>query len=151
MAEYEQALANDPNLADVHYLLGNILQEKGRLDDAIAHYEIAVELNPSDARFQGNLALLLATCPNGYSRNGSRAVVLAQQANRISGGDQPVFLGTLAAAYAECGRFPEAVETAQKALRAANGRRDTKMAAMIESDLKLYQAGVPLRLSNLPK
>ena len=50
------------------------------------------------------------------------AIELAQQANQLSGGVQPLVLRTLAAAYAEAGRFPEAVETAQKALHLAKSQ-----------------------------
>jgi hypothetical protein len=52
-------------------------------------------------------------------------------------------LRTLAAALAEAGRFSEAVESAQRALRAAEGQSNTTLAGQLQSEMKLYQAGSP--------
>ena len=62
-------------------------------------------------------------------------------------GDNPNFLCTLAAAYAAAGRFPEAVETAQRALQLAGAQYNTALADDIRSELKLYQSGAPFHLS----
>jgi hypothetical protein len=77
-------------------------------------------------------------------RNGAKAVELARQANLLTGGENPVILHTLAAACAEAGRFSEAVETAQHALRMAEAQSNTALAGALQSELKLYQAGNPL-------
>jgi len=71
--------------------------------------------------------------------------LLARQANALTGGKSPIILKTLAAAFVEAGRFPEAVETAQRALRLAEARSNTKLAGQLQAHLKLYQAGLPLR------
>jgi hypothetical protein len=55
-------------------------------------------------------------------------------------------LDTLAAAYAEAGRFPEAVTTAQRALHLAEARSNTALAGSLQSQLKLYQDGRPFHL-----
>ena len=68
---------------------------------------------------------------------------LARQANLLTGGENPVILRTLAAACAEAGRYSEAVETAQHALRLAGAQSNAALAAALESELKLYQAGSP--------
>jgi hypothetical protein len=54
-----------------------------------------------------------------------------------------VYLGTLAAAYAEAGRFQEAITTARKAVALAhtNGQKDLEQAN--QRLLDLYQAGQP--------
>jgi len=70
-------------------------------------------------------------------------VELARQANALTGGENPVVLHTLAAALAEAGRFPEAVETAQRALRVAGAQSNTTLAGALQSEMKLYQAGSP--------
>jgi hypothetical protein len=44
-------------------------------------------------------------------RDGTRAAALVQQLERLPAGEDPALLATLAAAYAETGRFPEAVTT----------------------------------------
>ena len=71
-------------------------------------------------------AWMLATNPNASVRNGAEAVELAQRAVELSGGREPAILDTLAAAYAEAGRFPEAVKTAQRAAALASARGDTR-------------------------
>ena len=48
---------------------------------------------------------------------------------------------TLAAAYAEAGRFPEAITTAQRALQLAAGQNNAALVAALEAQFKLYQAG----------
>jgi cytochrome c-type biogenesis protein CcmH/NrfG len=60
-------------------------------------------------------------------------------------------LHTLAAAYAEAGRYSDAVETAQHALRLAGAQSNTGLAAALESELKLYQAGSPLHSPAQPQ
>ena len=56
-----------------------------------------------------------------------------------------MFIGTLAAAYAEAGRFPEAVTTAEKAERLATTAGLTAVAAKNRQLLELYRAGKPYR------
>ena len=66
---------------------------------------------------------------------------LARQASNLTGGENPIILHTLAAALAEAGRFPEAVETAQRAARLAGAQPNPELAAQLQSELKSYQAG----------
>ena len=63
---------------------------------------------------------MLATSPDHSVRNGTKAVELAQQTGRLSGGKNALMTATLAAAYAEEGRFSEAVTAAKRALQLAN-------------------------------
>jgi tetratricopeptide (TPR) repeat protein len=143
IAEFQQALQIKPGLAVAHYNLGTALLQKGRVDEAIAHFEKALEIQPADPTFQNNLAWLLATAPVASLRNGGKAVELARQASLLTGGENPVVLHTLAAACAEAGRYSEAVETAQQALRLAQRQSNAALAAALEMEIKLYQAGSP--------
>ena len=59
---------------------------------------------------------MLATAPDAQVRDGKRAVEFATRACALAGWDQPVFLETLAAAYAESGEFQSAVEWQTKAM-----------------------------------
>ena len=132
-----------PDDADAHNSLGYALMRRGRVDEAIAQFQKALEIKPADPTLQNNLAWLLATSPQASLRNGARAVELARQANGLTGGENPVILQALAAALAETGRFSEAVETAQHALRLAGAQSNTALAGMLQSELKLYQSGSP--------
>jgi tetratricopeptide (TPR) repeat protein len=54
-----QALALDPDLAEAHVLLANVLQEQWHWAEAEAEYRRALELNPNDAGAQSGFALWL--------------------------------------------------------------------------------------------
>jgi tetratricopeptide (TPR) repeat protein len=140
---FQQALQIKPGYVDAHIDLGNVLLQNGKVGEAISHFQMALQLKPADPSIQNTLAWLLATCPEAALRDGNKAVELARQANGLTGGENPVILHTLAAAYAEAGRFPEAVETAQRALRLAGAQSNTVLAGQLQSELKLYQAGSP--------
>ena len=91
-------------------------------------------------------AWVLSTSPDATVRNGAEALELAQRAAQISKEQDPSVLDTLAAAYAETGKFPEAVETTQKALELAMQQENAQ--SLIEG-LKvrraLYEANTPFR------
>jgi tetratricopeptide (TPR) repeat protein len=143
ITQYQTVLAITPDPADAHYNLGNALLQRGRMDEAIAQYQTALAIQPDHLEVQNGLAWVLATCQQASLRNGHKAVELAQRANQLSGGGNPVILCTLAAAYAETGRFPEAEATGKSALQLAKAQSNTALANVLESQLKLYQASIP--------
>jgi tetratricopeptide (TPR) repeat protein len=145
LPHFQEAVELNPDFAPAHHALGNALQQKGRLDEAMIQYQAAHQINPADPAVQNDLAWLLAAAPQASLRNGGQALELARQANLLTGGENPVILHTLAAACAEAGRFSEAVETAQHALRLAQAQSNTALAGALQEELKLYQAGSPLR------
>jgi serine/threonine-protein kinase len=142
---FVKALELNPGSADINCNLGVALQACGRVDAAISHYSRALEINPNSVPVIRNLSWVLATCSEPSLRNGLRAVGLAEQANRLTGGSSPAILATLAAAYAETERFEEAVETAQAALQLAKTQSDTDLASMLRREIKLYESGQPFR------
>jgi tetratricopeptide (TPR) repeat protein len=149
ITHFQRALSLQPDLAEAHNNLANVLLQKGRLEEAVAHYQAAVAALPENPYLLGNLAWVLATCPEASVRNGARAVELALQAERLSGGKDPSILGTLAAAYAEAGRFSEAVATAQRALELATAQANTAQVETLRARISLYQAGSPFRDTGL--
>ena len=70
---------------------------------------------------------------------------MAQRAVRFSGGRSPSFLATLAAAYAEAGRFSEAVKTARTALDLAVQERQQALVESIKTKIPLYEVKTPFR------
>src|SRR5262249_43951722 len=100
-------------------------------------------LQPNDPDTLSNLAWVLATWPDATIRNGAQAVELAQRANQLSGGRHPMILATLAAAYAEAGRFADAISAAATALQLAQA--DPVFCDVLRTQLKQYQAGSPFR------
>jgi len=123
--------------------LGSALAAKGRLDEAVTQYRKALRLNPDLAGTLNNLAWVLAANPDDKLRNGTEAVRLAERACELTHYGKPAFIGTLAAAYAEAGRFPEAVTTAEKAEQLATTAGLMSVAAKNRQLLELYRAGKP--------
>ncbi len=100
--------------ARTHYQLGLALDSLGQPEEAVVQYRAAVRLSPKTPLYLNDLAWFLATNPKAELRDGAEAVRLAEQACQLSGGKEARFLGTLDAAYAEAGRFADAVATAAK-------------------------------------
>jgi tetratricopeptide (TPR) repeat protein len=149
MADWERTIQLQPNDADAHTCLGNALLRKGSLNEAIAHYKTALALAPDDPHSRNNLAWILATSPDAKFRDGVKAVEFAQQAVAISGGREPQFVRTLAAAYAENGRFPESIAAAQQAATIANMQGKPRLANNLQKDLLLYRSYLPVRANTL--
>ena len=145
IAHFQKALEIQPSLAEAHYNLGISLVQKEQFSEAIEHLQKAVELQPGYTDAQNSLARLLATCPQASLRNGAKALELAVQASQSTGGGNPAVLGTLAAAYAECGRFSEAVETAQRAIELSTSQGDSKLANDLQEQIALYRNNTPFR------
>ena len=146
IAHFQRALEINPDDPAAWNDLGSTIFLKGRPDEAIAHFQKALEIKPDYVKAQNNLAWVLATCPQASLRDGNKAVELAQRANQLTDGENPLVLRTLAAAYAEAGRFPEAVETAQRALQLARAQSNIRLADALQSQMKFYEAGQPFQL-----
>jgi tetratricopeptide (TPR) repeat protein len=145
IADWEKTLQIQPSDADAHTGLGNALLQKGSLKAAITHYEKALEIAPQDVNACNNMAWVLATSSDASIRNGARAVSLAQQAVELSGGKEPNFLRTLAAAYAEDQRFSEAISVAKQGYAIAGAQSNWALADKIKADIALYRNRTPLR------
>jgi tetratricopeptide (TPR) repeat protein len=143
ISQYNKSLEIRPDLAEVHYRLGAIYARQGHEAEAVSHYESALRIQPDLARACNNLAWLLAAGPEPSLRNGPRAVELAQRADQLAKGTNPVVLGTLAAAYAQAGQFGQAVKTIEKALSLAAG--NAALTGELEKQKALYQGGKPFR------
>jgi tetratricopeptide (TPR) repeat protein len=78
---YETALAKNPKSGELHLILGVLKEARGgrSIDDAMAHYEKAVELNPDLAAAKNNLAYWLAEKGTDLDR----ALDLAQEAKAV--------------------------------------------------------------------
>jgi Flp pilus assembly protein TadD len=113
--------------------------------EAINHYGQALEIAPQDVLARNNLAWILATSSDASIRNGVKAVVLAEQAVQLSGGKNANFFRTLAASYAESGRFSEAVAAAQQSMEMATAQDNPGLVKALGREIALYQAGAPLR------
>ena len=116
------------------------LAKLGRTDQAIEHLRETIRLQPNTPAALNGLAWIRAANSHAAFRNGDEAIQLAQRACELTGYRRPALLVTLAAAYAEAGRFEEAITTAQKArvLALASGPKD--LAERSRQMLELYQS-----------
>jgi tetratricopeptide (TPR) repeat protein len=142
--QFREVLRVRPD-AGAHYHLGLALDSLGQAEESVVHYREAVRLSPNTPLYLNDLAWFLATKSKAELRNGAEAVRLAEQACRLSGGKEARFLGTLDAAYAETGRFPEAMATAAKVREMALATGQPEIAQRAEERLALYRAGKPYR------
>jgi tetratricopeptide (TPR) repeat protein len=140
---FRKAIQINSNRPETFFHLGMTLGQLGRPREAVAQYREALRLNPNLVGALNNLAWVLAASPDDELRNGAEAVRLAEHACELTHYGQPMFIGTLAAAYAECGRFPEAVTTAEKAEKLATDAGLKKLAGKNRQLLELYRAGKP--------
>jgi len=83
--------------------LGTAFLQLGRLNEALAHFEKPMEINPLNVEAQNNMALVLATFPETRLRNGTKAIELAERADHLTGNENASINATLAAVYAEIG------------------------------------------------
>ncbi len=127
--------------ADAAYRTGLKMQMEGNFSGAIRQYEQTLQNDPDYYEARNNLAWLLATCPEARLRDGKRAVELAERVARKTGRENAVVLDTLAAAYAEAGRYPEATETARQSEQIQARQRAAPTG--IRERIKLYQSGRP--------
>jgi tetratricopeptide (TPR) repeat protein len=120
-----------------------ILNAKHKYGLALRHYRSALEYNANCVEALNNSAWLLATAPNPRLRDGKTAVTLASRACELTDYKQPFFIGTLAAACAEAGRFDDAIATARKAKAMALSQGQIQIAGRDQQLIELYQAGKP--------
>jgi protein O-mannosyl-transferase len=142
VTQFREALRLRPD-TETRLQLATFFAQSGKPREAVAEYCEVLVSRPDQPEALNNVAWLLATCADGTVRKGAEAVRLAEHACRLSRNAQPRELGTLAAAYAEAGHFPQAVETAQKAVDAAKVCGNDQLAAMSEQLLILFRSGKP--------
>jgi tetratricopeptide (TPR) repeat protein len=145
MVHYRKFFEIEPENVEARNILGTALIQQGRIREAIEQWQDALAIEPENGNAASNLAWVFATCPDDSIRDGRRAVELAEKALRISGGKIPMIFRVLAAAYAEDGRFSQAIETAQRGADLATSQGNSGLAAELQSNIALYQAGTPLR------
>ncbi len=147
IAEFQTAIALAPAHASPRLQLAQTFSAAGRHGEAIREYREVVRLDPDEPEALNNLAWLLAVHPAAELRDGAQAVKLAAHACELTRRRQPVFLGTLAAAYAEAGQFDQAAATAQEAHDRALELGQTNLAQLNDQFRKLYLDRKPARVT----
>lgn len=135
----ERALALDPEYTDAFRNLGEAYASRGRRALAAKYFGRAVDVAPDNPFLLARLGWLLATSPEDSVRDPAKAVEVSERAVRLTFHRDVMSLDTLAAAYAEAGRFEDAIGTAREAVALAerHGDQVQELAARLE----LYRAG----------
>jgi len=146
MAHYSEALRLDPVFVEAHCNIASLLLETGRTKDAAAHYVAALQTKADHLPAIVSLAWIYATASSeAGSQHATEAVRLAEQACRISGCKQSGVLDTLAAAYANAGRFQDAIKIGKEAFSIAKAAGEDDFADSIRARIALYENGSPFR------
>lgn len=145
LIHYRKLLELQPDNMEVHNIVGTVLTQQGRVEEGVEEWQKVLSVEPDNGNAMSNLAWVFATSPDQSIRNGAKAVQLAEQAVRISGGRIAILFRTLAAAYAENGRFSEAIQTAQRGIELANSQGNSGLVTELQGNIALYQERQPLR------
>jgi tetratricopeptide (TPR) repeat protein len=139
IAAWQRATAVNPAFAPAYFNLGNALDARGKPALALAAWRSGLAVDPNHLPTLRRAAWLLATDRDPSLRNGPEAVALAERAARLPGGQDASVLDALAAAYAEAGRFPDAVEAGHRALALAARQGKPDLSAQIQARVALYE------------
>jgi tetratricopeptide (TPR) repeat protein len=133
-----------PARLDALDLSADVQLAAGRSAAAAADWRAALTLNPKFIPALQKLARLLAAADDVSLRQPEEALRLATFLLSAPGArQQPVFLASGAAAYAACGRFPEAVAMQADAVRRLGGAGQAAAFAVQLRILQAYQDGRP--------
>jgi serine/threonine-protein kinase len=144
LSSLEKALELDPGFARAYVDKGRVHRRKKEYRFAENCFLDAIKHDPESVDAYNNLAWLWATCPESGFRNGPKAVEFATRANELTSWEEPYCLDTLAAAYAEQGKYDEAIRWLKKAMEYPDAFEPEDL----EKDRKalaLYEAGKPYR------
>ncbi|MGZ5568942.1 MAG: tetratricopeptide repeat protein, partial [Limisphaerales bacterium] len=146
LTHYSQALRIQPDIAGAYFQIGTaMLSGKQEASMAFAYLRNAVHFAPEWTDALNTLAWALATNPDPKVRDGKEAVTLATRAVTETRGKDPGLLDTLAASYAETGKFDNAVYAEERAIQTAKISKQTNAIPEFESHLKSFQAQKPWR------
>ncbi len=143
IVQYRAILRLDPRHVESVSALATALMEQGKMDDALRALEDGVSHTPDSAELAGSLAWIRATSPDERWRNGDEAVRLAERACDLTSHQNADLLDTLAAAYAEAGRFADAARTERQVLDMVDAT--SELAADLRTRSVLYEAGTAYR------
>ncbi len=143
---YETASEIAPDNESLARGVGAALVALHRYREAAERLRAALSVHPRAWNVANDLAWLLATCPDASVRDGDAAIALAEPLVNDPATRSPSTLDTLAAAYAEVGRFNDAVGIMDQAIRPAE--QAARPAPGIEgyrNRQAMYRAGRPYR------
>ena len=122
--DYSEAIRLEPDWPDAYFNRANTHYVRKEYAEAVQDYRTVIRLEAQDADAYGNLAWILATCPDARVRDGKSAVDCAAKACELTSWKAPYFLTVFSAACAENGAFDEAVKWQELALESPDFARN---------------------------
>ena len=142
---FSEVLESQPTDTASRWNLANSYRASGDYRSAVAQYREILRQQPRNPLAANNLAWILSTHRQPALRNGAEAVSIAEQLIKTMKGQDPNAWDTLAAAYAEVGRFADAVAAVEKAIQLATEEEELAAAAAMKNRLRGYQSMRPHR------
>ncbi len=142
---FKKTAGSYPADPKAHYEFAVALAHLKRTREAMSEYAAALLIQPDYPDALDGLAWILSTDSNPDFRNGQQAVKMAERACELTGRNDPVKLKTLAAAYAETGRFDAAITTLQSAKDLAAKASSQQLASECVLMLEHFQKSEPWR------
>lgn len=143
IGDYGHSIRLDPDHANAFHDRGKARETVGAFRDALRDFDRALALDPDFTAALNSKAWLLATVPDAALRDGVQAVRLAKRALQLVA--YPEQYDTLAASYAEAGRFEEAVRAQETAIARLHATGRVLLLPQYRSRLDLYRAGRAFR------
>ena len=141
ISDYARVIELAPDHSDVRKHIGLALIRVGKSREAILHLRKGLELKPDWPVVLNALAWVLATHEDENVYDAHEALKLARRACVLTNNTNPITLHTLAVAYAENGRFVQAVANSQKALDLALAADRDDQVNKLRRHIQLFEAG----------
>jgi Flp pilus assembly protein TadD len=143
---FRKAIALRPDNLEARTNLAALLAADGAAAEALEQYRGALRIKPDDPKALAGAAWIRATAAEPSLRNGDEAVTFAERAAQATNRRDLGVMDALAAAYAEVGRFADAVEVAETAHKQAAASGLSDVAARFLERATLYRQHRPYRM-----
>lgn len=137
--DFRQASKLSPRSVSFKFYLAHALRKIGNREEADQLFAMALRQSPTWPQSAARDAWRMSTSPDSRERITFWPICLAEQAIEATDGDLPPYLDVLAAAYANEGRFDEAIRTAKQAVQEADGAKQSELSAVIRKRLEYYE------------
>jgi Flp pilus assembly protein TadD len=142
-----RAVGVAPDDLELRRSLATTLTLAGRVEEAIVEYGAILRADANDLDALVNVAWIRATHAEAAHRDGVVAVAMAERARAASADPVAAIEATAAAAYAEVGRFADAVGAAERAAALARQAGDAPSAERFDAQRAHYARGEPFHFA----
>lgn len=125
--------------------IGDGYFKMGNPEEGLKFHLNALSNGTDDPVVMNNVAWQLATHDNSKVRDGASAVKWAEKAIEVTEGKQATYWDTLAAAYAEAGRFAEALKAVDTGIELAKKSGESALILSLQKGRAFYVSGRPYR------